>query len=199
VKRWAPRGGLAAKNKCLAERNKPRTGNKATNSASAPQHLPVTLVSADRGRALRHLALAALDRLGMMRKGQIKWEIAVPTIMAALPCYYFAGPIGFIVAMAAGTVWHAVAEESAKTSAQLDALRDQLEAIREVTVSNASTLSMIETRVDGTRDTIADQFHMEELARLTPEQRARIDELLGDDAELRAYLEQLEREGAFER
>ena len=64
-----------------------------------------------------------------MRKGKINWEIAVPTIMAALLCYYFAGPIGFIVALAAGTVWHAVAEESAKTSAQLDALRDQLEAI----------------------------------------------------------------------
>ena len=74
------------------------------------------------------VALAA-HRVGAMRKGKINWEIAVPTIMAALLCYYFAGPIGFIVAMAAGAVWHAVAEESAKTSAQLDALRDQLEAI----------------------------------------------------------------------
>jgi hypothetical protein len=140
-------------------------------------------------------ALAALDGVGTMRKGKINWEIAVPTIMAALLCYYFVGPIGFIVVMAAGTVWHAVAEESDKTSAQLDALRDQLEAIKEVAVSNAST---IETRVDGTQDTIADQFQMEELARLTPEQRARIDELIADDAKLRAYLEQLEREGAFE-
>ena len=143
-------------------------------------------------------ALAALDGVGTMRKGKINWEIAVPTIMAALLCYYFVGPIGFIVVMAAGTVWHAVAEESDKTSAQLDALRDQLEAIKEVAVSNARTLSTIETRVDGTQDTIADQFQMEELARLTPEQRARIDDLIADDAKLRAYLEQLEREGAFE-
>jgi hypothetical protein len=45
--------------------------------------------------------------------------------------------------------------------------------------------------------TIADQFHMEELDRLTPEQRARLDELLGDEQALREYLEQLEREGAF--
>ena len=64
-------------------------------------------------------ALAALDGVGTMRKGKINWEIAVPTIMAALLCYYFVGPIGFIVVMAAGTVWHAVAEESDKTSAQL--------------------------------------------------------------------------------
>ena len=49
--------------------------------------------------------------------------------MAALICAYIAGPIGFMVAMTGGTVWHAIAEESAKTSAQLDALRDQLEAI----------------------------------------------------------------------
>ena len=39
---------------------------------------------------------------------------------------------------------------------------------------------------------------MEELDRLTPEQRARLDELLGDDRKALAYLEQLEREGAFE-
>jgi glutathione S-transferase len=133
----------------------------------------------------------------MTIKGKINWEIAVPTIMAALLCYYIAGPIGFMVAMAAGIVWHAIAEENAKTSAQLDALRDQLEAIREIAVSNARTLSTIETRVVGTKDTIADQFHMEELDRLTPEQRARIDELLDDSEALRAYLGQLEREGAF--
>ena len=38
---------------------------------------------------------------------------------------------------------------------------------------------------------------MEEFDRLTPEQRARLDELLGDDRKALAYLQQLEREGAF--
>ena len=65
----------------------------------------------------------------MAIKGKINWEIGVPTIIAALICYYIVGSIGFMVAMAAGIIWHAIAEEGAKTSAQLDALRDQIEAI----------------------------------------------------------------------
>ena len=48
---------------------------------------------------------------------------------------------------------------------------------------------------DGETATVAGE--MEEFDRLTPEQRARLDELLGDDRKALAYLQQLEREGAF--
>ena len=67
--------------------------------------------------------------MGADIKSKINREIAVPTIIAALICGYFEGSIGSMIALAAGTVWHAVAEESAKTSTQLDDLVTKVMAL----------------------------------------------------------------------
>ena len=80
--------------------------------------------------------------------------------------------------------------ESAKYKAELEA--EGAKARAEMAAEDAKLAEWVEQF-----GTIADQVHMEEFDRLTPEQRARLDELLGDDRKALAYLEQLEREGAF--